>query len=372
MVSVVMSVLNGERFLREAVESILSQSFNDFEFIIVNDGSTDGTAAILDSYVGRDLRLRVYHQENRGTCASDNRGCAMARGKYIAHLDGDDVAVPDRLERQIGFLENNEKVGIVGGAFEIIDERGRRISVEHPPLDHESIRAGLGSFSLGILHSAATMRKQAFEAVGGYRSQFERAEDFDLSLRICDGWRAANLADVVVRRRVHSQQVSVCYLRQQTLSALGAIALSSARQLQLLEPPCQVPAISEEYLEQLGVGASTRDGALARVYLYWIGSMEVAFQQDAVLRLVDELIVLSKSGGVDKVPLSNAMLLAARAHFRMGRPVRALGSMARAVRTRPGLLRDVFWDIVINRTFPLRKRLGLRRRRPIERDSERV
>jgi glycosyltransferase involved in cell wall biosynthesis len=90
-VSVVMPVFNGERFLREAVESILSQTFADFEFIIVDDGSTDGTAAMLDSYARSDARLRVYHQDNRRQCASDNRGCALARGKYLAIMHPDDT-----------------------------------------------------------------------------------------------------------------------------------------------------------------------------------------------------------------------------------------------------------------------------------------
>ncbi len=126
LVSVVMSVYNGERFLREAIESILSQTFRDFEFIIVNDGSTDGTAGILNSYALSDSRVRVFEQENMGQCASDNRGCSLARGKYIARMDSDDVSMRDRLERQIAFLENHEKVGLLGGAVEIIDDRGRR------------------------------------------------------------------------------------------------------------------------------------------------------------------------------------------------------------------------------------------------------
>ena len=110
-----MSVYDGERFLREAIDSILTQTFHDFEFIIVNDGSTDGSAAILDSYAKSDARLRVYDQANRGQCASDNRGCKLARGKYIARMDADDVSTPDRLEKQIAFLENHPKVGLLGG-----------------------------------------------------------------------------------------------------------------------------------------------------------------------------------------------------------------------------------------------------------------
>jgi hypothetical protein len=330
-----MSVFNGERFLREAIESILSQTFTDFEFIIVNDGSTDGTASILDLYARSDPRVRVYQQENRGQCASDNRGCALARGKYIARMDADDVSVPNRLERQVGFLEKREKVGLLGGAVEIIDDGGRLIYLEQPPLEDESIRAAFRSYSNPIFHPAVVMRKQAFDATAGYRAQFLRAEDIDLWLRIIEGWRVANLSEVVLRKRIHSNQISVCYVRQQLLSVLGALALSSARQRHSVEPPCQVPVISEEFLETLGVNQTSRRRGLFGYYDYWIGSMSRAFQDDAVLRLVDELIDLSRSGPVSKSTLSNAMLLAARSHFRRGRPTRALLALGRAVLTRP-------------------------------------
>ena len=99
-----MSVFNGEPYLRESVESILSQTFRDFEFIIINDGSTDGTADILTHYQRIDPRLAVHHQQNKGLIDSLNTGCGLARGRYIARMDDDDVALPGRLERQISFL----------------------------------------------------------------------------------------------------------------------------------------------------------------------------------------------------------------------------------------------------------------------------
>ena len=335
LASVVMSVFNGERFLREAVESILGQSFRDFEFIIINDGSTDGTAAMLDSYARSDSRVRVYHQENKGLIASLNRGCGLARGKYIVRMDADDVSMPDRLERQIGFLENHEKVGLLGGAYEGIDDQGRRVYLEQPPLEDESIRAALRSFSFVITHPSAVMRKQAFDATGGYRAQFLHGEDWDLFYRIVDGWGVANLPDVVLRKRIHSDEVCVCHLRQSVLTLLAAHALSLARQRDSVEPPCQVPVISEEFLEELGVSRTAQQRALVSAYAYWIGSTSRASQDDAALRLVDELIDLSRSGPVGRATLSNAMLSAARIHYRQGRPLRALASLGRALLTRP-------------------------------------
>ena len=127
IVSVVMSVLNGERFLREAVESILDQSLREFEFIIINDGSTDFSGSILDSYQHKDPRLRVVHQENMGLVESLNRGCGLARGKYIARMDADDIAIQDRLRWQADFMETHPEVGVVGGAVEVIDTTGRSL-----------------------------------------------------------------------------------------------------------------------------------------------------------------------------------------------------------------------------------------------------
>lgn len=335
LTSVVMPVFNGEPFLREAVESILNQTFPDFELIIINDGSTDATAAMLDSYARSDPRVRVYHEEHKGQVDSYNRGCSLARGKYIALMDQDDVSMPDRLERQIGFLENHEKVGLLGGAFEGIDDQGRWVYLEQPPLEDEPIRAAFRSFSFPICHPTVVIRKRAFDVTGGYRAPFLPAEDYDLFYRIMERWRVANLHEVVLRKRIHSNQSSVRNLRQEILSLLAAHALSLARQRDSVEPPCQVPVISEEFLEELGVSRTSQQRALVSAYSFYIGYMSRASQDDAALRLVDELIDLSRSGAVGRATLSNAMLSAARIHYRRGRPLRALACLGRALLTRP-------------------------------------
>jgi glycosyltransferase involved in cell wall biosynthesis len=336
LASVVMAVFNGERFLREAMESILSQTFRDFEFIIIDDGSTDRTASILAEYERSDPRVRVYHQQNRGIAESGNRGCRRARGRYILRMDQDDVSVPERLERQAGFLEKNPEVGLLGGAFEAIDEQGRQVFVDRPPLEDGPIRAAFRSLSYPMCHPAVAMRKQAFDATGGYRAQFlHGAEDYDLFLRIIESWKVANLPEVVLRKRVHSNQASVAHLGQSTLYLLAAHALAAARERGSAEPPFDGPVISEGYLEKLGISQAERLGALANTYLYYIDYMSQASQDGEALRLVDELMALAKSGPVNKTNLSDAMLWAARIHYRHGRPVRALECLARALRIRP-------------------------------------
>lgn len=347
VVSVVMSVFNGERFLAEAIESILNQSFRDFEFIIVNDGSTDGTTSILESYEKSDSRVRVYFQENKGLIASLNRGCGLAQGKYVARMDADDVSLPDRLERQVRFLEQHEEVGLLGGAAEIIDSQGGWLFLVRPALEDETIRAGLRSFSFPVFHSAVLMRKQTFDEVGGYRAQFQHAEDYDLCLRIVDRWEVANLRDVVLRKRTHSEGVSVRNLRQQSLSALAAHALSSVREGQGAEPPCDGPVISGEFVERLGVSRASQRRALMSAYVIWMGAMLQASQHDAVLRLFEELADLSRPEPVPRSALSTAMLAACSIHSREGRPVWALVALGRALWASPivVVVRPLKWKL---------------------------
>jgi hypothetical protein len=334
LVSVVMSVFNGERFLREAVESILSQTLSDFEFIIVNDGSTDGTAAILDSFARSDPRLRVYPQQNRGAAESWNRGCRSAQAKYIARMDADDVALNDRLSRQIEFLEKHDDVGLLGGAVEFIDPTGKTLYKRLYPLEDHEIQTLLLR-ECAFIHPAVVIRKAAFFAAGGYRKVFADAADYDLWLRIAERGQVANLGEVVLKYRIHPEQVSCCKLRQQCLMALAIQTLASSRREGNPEPAISVERVTPEELVRLGVTQATQQRALVANYAFWIGLISRASQDDAVLRLLDELIDLSRSGPVDRTDLSNAMLSVVRTHYRRGRPIRALVSLGRAVLTRP-------------------------------------
>jgi hypothetical protein len=342
-----MSVFNGERFLAEAIESILNQTFRDFEFIIVNDGSRDRTASILERYGKSDSRVRIYAQENKGLIASLNRGCGLALGKYLARMDADDVSMPDRLDRQVRFLDHHEEVGLLGGAVEIIDDQGEWLFLVRPPLRDQTIRTALRSFSFPIFHSAVLMRKQTFDEAGGYRAQFLHAEDYDLCLRIVEHWKMANLPDVVLRKRTHSDGVSVRNLRQQSLSALAAHALSSLRERQCAEPPCDGPVISSAFVEKLGVSQASQRRHLASAYVSWIGAMLQASQHEAVQRLFEELTDLSTPGPVPESAVSTAMLSACWMHYRAGRPVRAMAALGRA-----------FWASPVVAARPLKWKLS--------------
>ena len=214
LVSVLMTVHNGQRYLAESVASVLRQDMDDFELVVVDDGSTDGTPDILENLSARDSRLRVRGQSNRGIPKSANEGLSMCRGQYVARLDSDDLAKPDRLRRQVEFLER-EDVVCVGSWFDLIDERGRFLTVLKPPEeDHEIQRLALAGHG-SICHPCAMIRRGALERIGGYDEHFALACDLDLWLRLGEVGRLANMAVSLTRYRVHSGSVSEQRGRQQ-------------------------------------------------------------------------------------------------------------------------------------------------------------
>jgi glycosyltransferase involved in cell wall biosynthesis len=206
---VVMAVFNGEKYLREAVESILNQTFRDFEFIAIDDGSTDGSKMILDELAGRDPRLRVVSRPNKGLTPTLNEGLSLARGRYIARMDADDVAMPTRFEKQVAFLESHPEVVCVGSRIETIDPLGSPVDRPQHPLEHEQIDADLlKGIGWTIVHPAAMFRAEAVRQVGGYREQFRTSQDLDLWLRLAEIGRLANLPEVLTRYRQHFDSVA--------------------------------------------------------------------------------------------------------------------------------------------------------------------
>ncbi len=334
LVSVVMSVFNGERFLADAVESILDQSFRDFEFIVIDDGSTDHSGSILDSYQKGDPRVRVHHQENSGLIYSLNHGCGLARGKYIARMDADDIAVTDRLMWQADFMETHGEVAVLGGAVEFIDEAGRMLeSMRYPVEDHE-IKSALFHHS-AIAHPAVCIRKEALASVGGYRTAFVDAEDYDLWLRMAEGSQFANLEWVVIKYRVHSDQVSRRKLRQQTLSTLAAQALASSKTSRNPKTTSWAGGITPAALTRLGVSEATQERALATAYLIWIERMSRWHQDLEALSLADDMLRTCRGEYVERRVIADAWLATAQPYWRQRRPLRSLFAVGHAVMARP-------------------------------------
>lgn len=208
VVSVLMPVYNAEKYVAEAVESILSQTFGDFEFLIINDGSSDSSLAILKRYSKKDQRLRLLSRPHTGLVVALNEILQLARGKYLARMDSDDVALPERFRLQVAFLESEPDVVCVGGAHELIDDKGRLLTrLEMPESNNEIQQLALAGH-VTINHPSAMIRRTSLIEVGGYDEAMLPAEDLDLWLRLGEVGALANLKDTVLKYRMHTKSVS--------------------------------------------------------------------------------------------------------------------------------------------------------------------
>lgn len=210
LVTVLMPVFNGGAYLGDAIESILNQSFRDFEFIIINDGSTDHTSSILHRYERRDGRICIYHQENRGLIASLNRGCSLARGKYVARMDADDISLPERLRKQVQQMEARPEIGVLGTWVEYIDNKSAPQESWRMPTSPGFIGWSL-LFGNCLAHPSVMMRREVLERLGFYKAEALHAEDYDLWIRASVVTRIANIPEVLLQRRVWEESVCSRY-----------------------------------------------------------------------------------------------------------------------------------------------------------------
>lgn len=213
-VTVLMSVYNEERYLDEAIRSILNQTFTDFEFIIINDGSTDGTLDILRKYEQVDSRILVHNQANRGLTASLNRGGELANGKYIARMDADDISTPNRLERQVCYFNDHPYLALLGTWAEAIDERGRILWKICPPADPILLKWRM-LFKNNIIHSSVMFNKEKSINLGGYNPNIAFAQDYDLWTRMMRHYDIAQLPEILVHLRDHSAQITAKHFEDQ-------------------------------------------------------------------------------------------------------------------------------------------------------------
>lgn len=208
-VSVLMSCYNASRWLHEAVDSVLTQSFENFEFIMVDDGSTDETWNIIQSYRDRDERVVAMSKENTGLADSLNMCIAQARGAWIARLDADDICEPRRLEEQVTFVRNHPEVVLLGTGFVEIDEHGRAIKKHRYPSSHRNLVLHLERSQGFFPHSSAFFRTDVVKQVGGYNQRIRRAEDWWLWLELSLRGKIACLPRALVKVRKYSNHKSV-------------------------------------------------------------------------------------------------------------------------------------------------------------------
>lgn len=225
-VSVILPVYNAERFVGEAVASVLAQSLTEFELIILDDGSTDATPRVLAGLASRDPRIRLVSRENRGLTRSLNEGLEIAAGEYVAIMNADDVALSDRLAKQAAFLDAHPQIAAVGSQTRLFGGERCRGPSTRLPQSPGAVRAFLAKAS-PLAHPSVMLRRSAVLAIGGYRPQMQPAEDYDLWLRLAERADLANLPDVLLEYRVHSGQSTATACEAVALATL--VARTSAR-----------------------------------------------------------------------------------------------------------------------------------------------
>ncbi|MCY3865734.1 MAG: glycosyltransferase family 2 protein [Chloroflexi bacterium] len=226
LVSVVMPVYNGEKYVAEAIESILGQALPDFELIIVDDGSADRSAAIIRSYAARDDRIRcVTLAQNTGEASARNRGMEVAQGEFVACMDCDDVSLPERLRKQAAFLQTNPEIGAVGTEALLTDENLKPHGLYGVAEGHARIAYDL-QMGPCIVGATMMMRRKIVQACGGYDESLARSPDIELVARLIPRTRLANLPEPLYLYRQHDGQLPATPQKAQDWANLLARLLS--------------------------------------------------------------------------------------------------------------------------------------------------
>lgn len=226
--SVVLAAYNAEKYIQQAVESILAQTWRDFEFIVIDDGSTDRTPEILQGI--SDPRIRLVSRPNKGIIASSNEGVGMARGEIIFRMDADDIARPERFAKQISYLDAHRECVALGTRTLLIDSEGLPLMEMIDLTDHDEIdAANLLGGSAHICNPTVAMRRDAVLQVGAYQEDTKSAEDLDLFLRLAEVGRVANLPDVLLEYRQHLLSVGYAKGTEQWNTANRCVNMARRR-----------------------------------------------------------------------------------------------------------------------------------------------
>ncbi len=202
-VSIVLSAYNSEKFLKQALESIINQSYQDFEFIIFDDASKDSTKKIIQNFAIKDSRINpIYSDVNKGLTVNLNKAISLAKGEYIARMDADDIAFSSRIEKQVKFLDDHREIDLVGSAAFDINEAGEEIQLRKSPKLHDGIIALLPKAN-PITHSTVMFRKKSFAVIGYYNEAYRTTQDYEMWFRAAGkGLKFHNLQEILLKYRM--------------------------------------------------------------------------------------------------------------------------------------------------------------------------
>ena len=253
-----MPVHNAGAYLSLSINSVLQQTFRAFEFLIIDDGSTDGFSRNDQRFAALDARIRVVRTAHQGIAAALNLGLELAHGVTIVRMDADDVSWPERIERQLAFLADHPDCAIVGTAARLIDETGRPLGQTNHPSGSADIEQDLLSGLCSLAHPTVAFRRDVVRAIGGYRATFEHAEDFDLWLRLSEHHPLANLVDVFVDLRCHATNVSRRRRHEQALAAHIATLAARGRRAGQPDPTAAVERLCPADLDRFDMPLQER------------------------------------------------------------------------------------------------------------------
>lgn len=307
-VSVVMPAYNAENYIAQAIDSILAQSFRDFEFLILNDCSTDGTEALICAY--NDPRI-VYlkNDKNMGVAATLNKGLAAAKGEYIARMDADDISLPERFEKQVAYLDAHPDVTVLGTHVECFSSQGSGPLVQYRGSPAQ-MRIDL-LFSSALAHPSVMLRRQPILELGGYDSSYEGMEDYELWCRVAEISDLAVLPQVLLRYRLHPAQVTQQPSERKRLAARKL----KSRLLAQLELATEGP-IAEAYYGYQTKEKKSPDQALAEIRFF-----EALLEANRKKGLYDHALLKKLMHQLAK---SNAVQLAPQAQRKLCRQTRLL------------------------------------------------
>jgi len=333
-ISVVVPVYNAEAYLAAAVNSILTQTFRDFELIAIDDGATDASAEILDRLAQHDDRMIVVHQPNGGIVAALNRGLALARGEFVARMDADDVACSERFARQLAFLDAHPDVAVVGAAVTLIDAHGRAIRDAEYPETPAAIAAFLATGS-ALAHPVVMMRRAAVLAVGGYRPAYEYAEDYDLWLRMAEKYALANLPDRLLYYRQHAAKLSIAHAAEQRLATSIAQYAARCRRAGKPDPTEGLSALSRRDIDRFDLSPQEKSAIMLDIVDAFLTVDAWREGPDCLARTVDLLGELD-ADAAPRQRLVRARLMVGYGYAWRGHPVTAARWVLRAVTGRRG------------------------------------
>lgn len=290
-VSVVMSVYNSATTLAATMDSVLAQEGVDFEFIVIDDGSTDGSGAILDDYARRDSRVRVIHQDNTGLTRALIRGCAEARGKYIARQDAGDESLPGRLARQFVFLESNPTVVLTSCGTRFVGPEGEFLYEIIQQGDE--LQRGLEQLKIDQIHGPSShpstmFRRATYQTVGGYRPEFRVAQDLDLWMRMVEQGRCVAAPEVLYQASWQPGSISHLRRRQQVVATKAILECRERRRRGESERP--VLDRLAAYLAEADGRWKTPHGLVHARFHYFLGSILAPREPDLARRYLRQAV----------------------------------------------------------------------------------